>query len=277
MKPLFVFVAVLLVFSQTYAASDITFGLFGVSSSDGTCTGGAIDLGAGYSGSTVDYSVFDVALITLTDGYGTLLDSRVLFSPSTGSVYGEHRLSFGISGGGYADIAARPITLTLYDLSGDPQGIEPAPLYAAAQNDPILAQFNYDPSPQISDCENLPTLIQDVPKLAEAQIVVASMPEGEDLMGLDVWGISPTGEGYKAFYITGGEFNALTEEPEEPVLIQQTDEGVYPAISFYKLSTGEYQFNIGPYENGDVQVVIFNGVPPSEVYRADYNIYDPVP
>lgn len=92
-----------------------------------------------------------------------------------------------------------------------------------------------------------------------------------DYVGLSFWGINEQGDGYFAFYVSKEMLDALPENPEVNLEIARTDNG---QIVFYKLTTGEYQVNIGPDSEGKVQVVIFDGIPPTNVYRRDFNVND---
>jgi hypothetical protein len=95
---------------------------------------------------------------------------------------------------------------------------------------------------------------------------------GEDYVGLSFWGINDEGDGYPAFYVSKESLDALPENPESNLEIARTDNG---QIVFYKLTTGEYQVNIGPDSEGKVQVIIFDGIPATNIYRRDFNVNDP--
>jgi hypothetical protein len=57
---------------------------------------------------------------------------------------------------------------------------------------------------------------------------------------------------------------------EENVLITESEDGM---VKLYILTTGEFQVNVGPFEDGTVQVFIYDSFPPTSVYRADFNVY----
>src|SRR5690606_2504286 len=72
------------------------------------------------------------------------------------------------------------------------------------------------------------------------------------------------------FYISAMQLAAdYPDVPATPTLI--FSEGPY---SFYKLPSGEFQVNAGPDAEGKTDVLIFTGVPPADVRRDQYNIYD---
>ncbi|MBN1310119.1 MAG: hypothetical protein JXB30_01790 [Anaerolineae bacterium] len=90
---------------------------------------------------------------------------------------------------------------------------------------------------------------------------------------LHIYCVSEEGEGYLGMIVTQEMVDEYPEEPEENVKVEDTDAcRVY--VSFYLLVTGEYQVNIGPKINGDVAVAIFTGMPPTNIYYRDFNIYD---
>lgn len=82
---------------------------------------------------------------------------------------------------------------------------------------------------------------------------------------IEVLGIDGAGRGYKAIYATARELAKFPDLPEENTLIEQ-----YYEYALYKLTSGEYQVNVGPLAENKVYVVIFNGCPASEVRESTY-------
>ncbi|KAB2861286.1 MAG: hypothetical protein F9K46_08685 [Anaerolineae bacterium] len=78
---------------------------------------------------------------------------------------------------------------------------------------------------------------------------------------IEIWALNEDRIWQPALYITKAKLTALPEFPSENVLIARADN-----ISVYKLTTGEYQVNVGPLEDGKVHVVIFEGIPPAHTY-----------
>jgi hypothetical protein len=88
--------------------------------------------------------------------------------------------------------------------------------------------------------------------------------------GITAIGITNLGEG--AFVtVTAAELAELPANPEENMLLASSGDGY---TSVYLLTTGEYQVNIGPDQNGNVSVVIFTGIPATNIYRRDFNVND---
>ncbi|GIK65049.1 MAG: hypothetical protein BroJett018_28430 [Chloroflexota bacterium] len=83
---------------------------------------------------------------------------------------------------------------------------------------------------------------------------------------IEIWALNEHAIWQPALYITKAELAALPEFPSENLLIARVD-----TISVYKLTTGEYQVNVGPLKDGKVHVVIFEGIPPAHTYR--YTFY----
>jgi hypothetical protein len=80
---------------------------------------------------------------------------------------------------------------------------------------------------------------------------------------ISVYVIDAEGNGTLALSVDPDSLDALPDFPETNTLIAQSADGF---VSLYKLTTGEYQFNIGPDAEGKTRVIIFDGIPPSNVY-----------
>lgn len=75
---------------------------------------------------------------------------------------------------------------------------------------------------------------------------------------LQVYGVDAQSHGYPAIYVSPEEVAALPAAPEANLKIAESDDG---KIALYKLTTGEYQLNVGPDFEGKVFVYIFAGDP----------------
>ncbi len=78
---------------------------------------------------------------------------------------------------------------------------------------------------------------------------------------IDIWQLDEHGIGYPALYISSDELLALPDFPRENTLIVRDG-----FIRVYKLTTGEYQVNVGPLTDGKVHVILFDGIPPTHTY-----------
>jgi len=139
-----------------------------------------------------------------------------------------------------------------------------------------LGSLIFDPA-DYGACENLPYIgIQtgiDSDPIADTSAQNTAIYNSQDDDGnpsLDVYGIDDEGEGYYAFTITEADLAPFADNPPE----ENTEIMTVGNVALYVLTTGEYQLNIGPDEEGKVRVVIFNGLPPTNVYSYDYNVYD---
>ncbi|MCQ3930729.1 MAG: hypothetical protein DPW16_09725 [Chloroflexi bacterium] len=69
--------------------------------------------------------------------------------------------------------------------------------------------------------------------------------------------------GVPLLYVSAKKLLALPDFPAKNTLIAKTADGF---ISVYKLTTGEYQVNVGPLDDGKVHVIIFDGIPRTHTY-----------
>lgn len=78
---------------------------------------------------------------------------------------------------------------------------------------------------------------------------------------IDVWQLDEQGVGRPTLTISTETLLALPDFPTQNILIAR--DGL---TSVYKLTTGEYQVNVGPLPDGKVHVIIFDGIPPTHTY-----------
>ena len=152
-----------------------------------------------------------------------------------------------------------PVTITVYDQDTNQQ------LTGAQWNNQV-------DSPCVSPPLELKT--ENVAMLQIGTLVVVfAVPEPgaeNDVFALDIWGIDDKGVGYPALYIDSATL-AGQDIPLENALVDHTEDWT---IAIYRLSTGEWQINVGPDEKGNVSVTIFDGLPPTNIYHKDFNIYE---
>lgn len=77
---------------------------------------------------------------------------------------------------------------------------------------------------------------------------------------IEVWRLGKNDEGLFAFKIDRFELEDLSEAPEENTLIARRYD-----ISFYHLTSGEFQINAGPDNEGKVFTIIFEGCPAQNI------------
>lgn len=103
---------------------------------------------------------------------------------------------------------------------------------------------------------------------------------------INIWGIDDDGAGYEALVISLDDIYELIREKldlditvvinidelnlAENLLLTESEDG---RVKLYLLTTGEFQVNVGPFEDGTVQVFIYDSFPPTRVYRKDFNVY----
>jgi hypothetical protein len=89
--------------------------------------------------------------------------------------------------------------------------------------------------------------------------------------GVTVLVVDEKGERFPALFVSVADLNALPATPLENLLIASNDSG---QVSLYKLTTEEYQINLGPDAEGNVLVKIFDALPPTAVYGYEFNVND---
>lgn len=95
---------------------------------------------------------------------------------------------------------------------------------------------------------------------------------GEDGAGnpaIHIYGVNGDSEGYIVLALTAAQLEALPKNPSENLLIAAVNDR---AVAVYLLTTGEYQINIGPDSAGNVEVLVFTGLPASNLYHYSFNI-----
>jgi hypothetical protein len=88
--------------------------------------------------------------------------------------------------------------------------------------------------------------------------------------GISAYGITNFGEGAYVT-ITAAQLAELPAHPDENMLLGASGDGF---TTVWLLTTGEYQVNIGPDRDGHVYVIVFTGIPATNIYRLDFNVND---
>lgn len=83
---------------------------------------------------------------------------------------------------------------------------------------------------------------------------------------IEVLGINPkTGKPRPALLVRASTLAKLAEFPEKNTLIK-----TYYEFSLFKLTSGEYQLNVGPDFENKVHVIIWTGCPAQNPYESSY-------
>lgn len=80
-----------------------------------------------------------------------------------------------------------------------------------------------------------------------------------------VLGVDRRGRPREAIRATARELAKLPDKPEQNTLVEE-----YYEYALYKLTTGEYQLNVGPDVENKVFVINFTGCPASDVYESTF-------
>jgi len=93
--------------------------------------------------------------------------------------------------------------------------------------------------------------------------------EKDQTCSIDIWSIEVDGQGKRAIKLTAAELAKLPDaaDIEHYVTVEQTKDDF---ISLYKLSSGQYQINVGPDKEGKVYVIDFTGCPASDVTESTF-------
>ena len=82
---------------------------------------------------------------------------------------------------------------------------------------------------------------------------------------LQIYCIDERGKGWLADIITQEMFDKAPAKPAANTKVGETNVCGVP-IKFYVLTTGEYQINIGPDYEGKMDVIVFAGLPPTNIH-----------
>lgn len=150
-----------------------------------------------------------------------------------------------------------PITATVLAEAGDVVVTIPFDVSAAFALSGTFNSANVAVS--CTNPDDVPTAVNDGVGNSEAVLFTSS-----DGLGINLYGINSDGDGYYVFSITEDDVAAYADNPPAVnTLIKQSDDGYF---SLYVLTTGEFQINIGPDEEGKTYVIIFDGLSPNNVY-----------
>ncbi|MFW5692212.1 MAG: hypothetical protein ACOCX3_02550 [Chloroflexota bacterium] len=133
----------------------------------------------------------------------------------------------------------------------------------------ILVDEPFEPGDFIASCGVTPSPAAPPPpaditfSVGGDDIAVFIGQDSDGNPALNVYGIDDNGSGTFLFQITR---DMIDSDPStEPI----ESEG---KVEFYVLPTGEWQLNIGPDDEGKVQVIIFNGLPPTNIYGYTFTV-----
>ena len=171
--------------------------------------------------------------------------------------------------------ATRFFTIRVYDnpnavttASGDIVG---------AQNGPIISQTTFDPA-LLGNCTHLPLAGQSTITSLSVAPIVEIPPDSRinwkkgDSMGV----IYAGGNGISVYAVNGSNANVVASISADQVPVDCPPENTLLASSadgrfaIFKLSSCEYQVNMGPDGSGKVFVTVFTGLPPTNIYHYEY-------
>ncbi|MBI5928957.1 MAG: hypothetical protein HY862_06595 [Chloroflexi bacterium] len=93
--------------------------------------------------------------------------------------------------------------------------------------------------------------------------------EAQGELFIHIWQRAENGFSYPRLTISADDLLALPDFPTENLLIASTADEF---IRVYKLTTGEFQVNVGPLDDGKIHVLIFDGIPFTRVYGYTFSV-----
>lgn len=89
-------------------------------------------------------------------------------------------------------------------------------------------------------------------------------PATDDSCAIDIWLVEGD-SGRRYVRVTSAQLAKLPEFPEHNMLIRERG-----PVALYKLTSGEYQVNVGPDAEGKVYTTTFTGCPAENVYEGNF-------
>ncbi|MEQ8674017.1 MAG: hypothetical protein RLP44_24750 [Aggregatilineales bacterium] len=133
-------------------------------------------------------------------------------------------------------------------------------------SDPIVI----DPAEYLASCARLPYIGIDGNILpinegnSENEVAVYNAKDDNGDPTLHIYDINDEGDGTLALEITQGIIAPYIDNPPaENTALMTSDNG---KVTLYVLDTGELQINSGPDAEGKIHVLIFDGIPPTNIY-----------
>jgi hypothetical protein len=130
------------------------------------------------------------------------------------------------------------------------------------------SRFSWQALAQDAYSDPAPTQVGVVPQ--ENNVIVEPRADGS----INIVSFGADGKSVASLDISALELADLPVQPEENILISQTEDRF---AQLYKLTTGEYQANIGPDSEGKIFVYVFTVDPPECVSRYEISTSDPTP
>lgn len=126
------------------------------------------------------------------------------------------------------------------------------------------------PIPEMVDPEALAGL-QRINQAAAIPYIIyvptAARATEQNEIFIDLWHLDENGVGQPLLYISKDQLLALPDHPTENLLFASTPDSL---VNVYKLTTGEYQLNIGPLAEGKVYTTIFDAIPPTQITNSTW-------
>lgn len=110
--------------------------------------------------------------------------------------------------------------------------------------------------------------------VGDVHAVIYGASDQDGNPAVHIYCVDDNSNGYFAFEVTVDDLKPYPDQPATYIEIKRTDSCRVP-VAFYLLTSGEYQVNIGPDQDGKVFEIIFTGLIPQNMQYREFNIYNP--
>jgi len=134
----------------------------------------------------------------------------------------------------------------------------------------LLLIFSSQPSGTVHACQPCACTVGTTLNCYGHYALFTPVDSKTDECRIDIYRLVDNRRGRRIIRITPQEQAELAEFPETNILIEAVGD-----VALYKLTTGEYQINNGPDDEGKVHVINWTGCPAENVYESSFTIQPP--
>lgn len=205
-----------------------------------SCAEAQLEILEGWAATEQDLGASDFTIYLVEDGAGVAIETGVYGHPSASFFSFTNSVNLN----SINPITMRPLTITLYDVHGDPSIIglmPPDQRVAAAKSLTALASSSFDPATVLPSCASLPIRVPGSPftdgrRNPEAwqSAAVYCQPGGR----VDVYGINASGRGSLSLRVTKEQIDAVGIPSVNTIIASA--HGPLGEITLWRLTSGEF-------------------------------------
>lgn len=203
------------------------------------------------------------------DAGGAIVQRQVFIIPSTritaSNIFGNISGGFDIE---WIDSTVITAKGNWWGSPDGPSGMGPGSGDSVSSN-VLFDDFLTQEAPVIVGVIDLPTDGRVNWKKGDLEAVIFEATDAQGRAALHIYCVNAEGFGYLGMTINQEDIEGLPTQPESNITIKTSD---LCNLGFYLLTTGQFQINIGPNEEGKVYVTIFNGLPPANVVFDEFRV-----